>query len=184
MYRKVSSPVSVLIILISLGAAPASPASNCAATRAGAAGNSEAAPGASRSAEVVVMVNRVRRIDVMDPAPDPGADFYARVTIGGVEKTSTVRESRNDVAPQWTFTREVSTPTVPIVIKLFDKDDSGTDDHCDINPLAKERDLHINYDLLAGRITGDAGGVRQKLIHVVGSGDDKRAEIWFTVFHR
>ena len=130
------------------------------------------------------MINRVRRIDVMDPAPDPGADFYARVTIGGVESTSTVRESRNDVAPQWTFTREVSAPTVPIVIKFFDKDDTVSDDHCDINPLAKKRDLYIDYELFAGRIAGDAAGVRQKLIHVVGSGDDKRAEIWFTVFHR
>ena len=120
----------------------------------------------------------------MDAAPDPGADFYAQITIDGVENTSAAIESRNDVAPQWTFTRDVSAPTASIIIKLFDKDAAGTDDHCDINPLARKRDIHITYDLIAGRITGDAGGVRQKLIHVVGSGDDKRAEIWFTVFHR
>ena len=138
----------------------------------------------SRSITVTVTVNRVRRIDVMDPLPDVGADFYARVTIGGEERESPVRESRGDVAPQWTFTREVSSETVPILIKLFDKDLPGPDDHCDINPRIRVRDISINYNLRTGRFTGDVAGPRQRLTRMHGSGDTKRAEVWFTVDSR
>ena len=151
---------------------------------AGGSGRSRTEAGVFRAGTVTVTVNRVRRIDPMDSAPDPGADFYARVTIGHTESTSPVIESRDDVAPQWTFTQEVGSETIPIVIKLFDKDGTGSDDHCDINPRSGARDISIRYDLRTGRFAGDVTGLRERLTRVHGAGDTKRAEIWFTVSNR
>ena len=136
------------------------------------------------AAMAVVMINRVRRIDLMDEAPDTRADFFARVTIGDSETTSPVIESQDNITPQWTFSHETRGEVVPIIIKLFDKDDGGFDDHCDINLRAGTKDIRINYNLVTGRITGDVTGVRERLIRVHGAGDPKRAEIWFTVSSR
>jgi hypothetical protein len=132
----------------------------------------------------VVMINRVRQIDDLDSLAEGGADFYARVGIDGVESTSPVSENRDDVTPQWTFTQPVTGESVPITIKLFEKDSVGGDDHCDINPRGRARDLSLTYNLRTGAVTGDATGLRQRLIHVAGGADDKRAQIWFTVYHR
>jgi hypothetical protein len=137
-----------------------------------------------RAGIVTVTVNRVRRLDVMDPLPDPGADFYARVKIGDAEDTSPVSDSRNDVTPQWTFTREARTDTVAIVIQVFDRDTPEPDDHCDINPRNGVRDIRIRYNVRTGHFTGDLIGIRQRLMRVHGAGDTKRAEIWFTVDSR
>ena len=149
--------------------------------------NSNIAPAlaGAGSASVVVQINRVRRIDPMDSPPDVQADFYAQVLIDGVESTSPVSESRDDITPQWSFSREARGESVQITIKLFDKDEGGSDDHCDINPRVKEKDIRVNYNLRTGHITGDVTGLAQKLIRVHGAGPDtKKAEIWFTVYQR
>ena len=138
---------------------------------------------------VTVTVHRVAQIDNLDTdsfISTDRADFYAQVTIDGHREQSRVVRERDDVSPEWSFSRAVSENTVTITIRLFDEDGglSGPDDECDINSLSRRTELNLTYDLLPGRISGDASGVRGSRIIAIGNGDTNRARLWFTVDHR
>jgi len=90
---------------------------------------------------------------------------------------SQVRSNDDDIYPEWTFTRTVSTTTVPIHIEIWDSDWPLSDDHVDINRNANQRDLDISFDVTTQSLSGDVTyGYSQG-----GGGDGNRAEIWFNV---
>jgi hypothetical protein len=135
---------------------------------------------------VTVRVHRARQIDNLDTDPivtSNEADFYALVSIGGVERRSGTAGGHDDVRPDWRLSAPVSDGTVPITIRLFDEDGglAGDDDSCDINSRAGRRELSLRYNLATGEITGDVTGRRGEVLHSRGAGDSSRAEVWFSI---
>jgi hypothetical protein len=127
---------------------------------------------------VSVTIVEVRAIDTMDPVgPWSAADFYAKVSIDGVDFSSQVRSNDDDIYPEWTFSRTVSKTIVPIHIEIWDSDSPLSDDHVDINRNSNHNDLDLLFDAATQSLTGDVtfGYSRG------GGGDGNRAEIWFNV---
>ncbi len=134
---------------------------------------------------LTVTVTRVRQIDPPGEWFDMKADYYAKVRIAETWKKSDHRDDVPDWRPNWKFSRLVpQNSKVPIRIELWDHDDAGGDDECDINPKGggKKR-LDLEYRPSTGRITGDWTGTRGTILHAVGAGDSDRAEIWIRINH-
>jgi hypothetical protein len=149
--------------------------------------NNDPPPAPPAPKKITVTIRRVKQIDDLDIDlfGAQGADFFARVTIdGSTTRTPTVLDD-DDTSPSWITSVNSTTSIVTIRIKLYDEDGGLRlgDDHCDINPANSKFDLVMTYNLQTGAIGGDAVGTRGNEIHVVGAGNDDKAEIWFTINH-
>ena len=82
-------------------------------------------------------------------------DYYSRIIIDGKKKVSK-EITGEDFRPNWTFTQNVpiNKKTIPISIELWDSD-WGHDDHMDISPRKTTTNLHLNYDLVTKKWSGD-----------------------------
>jgi hypothetical protein len=128
-------------------------------------------------------VAQTNNLDKIDAFGSDKADFYARVWINGKEMGKTKTVSTDDGPVNWTWSGNSGASTVRIKIRLMDDDGSleNQDDHVDINPLSKKKDLELVLDTETGHITGDITGHRGMLLHSAGEGDDMRGQIWFTI---
>ncbi len=116
------------------------------------------------------------------------ADFYTKVTIGGVTQTSRTFKDENLIDPNFTATQTVNPndAKIPFKIEVLDAD-PGPDDRADINPIKGLANLNLTYDTLTGEITGNGIGVQQEgdLIRIFSSdiprSDGDRAGISFRV---
>src|SRR5262245_31488393 len=128
---------------------------------------------------VTLTITRVRQIDNVDYTR--AGEFYARVKMRRMDLPRTRhRDNDGDVSPDWTFRQGARAGSrVPIWIHIYDYDDPGRDNHCDVSPIGGRKGLEIFYDLSTGRIGGDVAGREGDLIHARGAGDSNRVEIWF-----
>jgi len=119
------------------------------------------------AAPVTVTITRVAAV-VTDP--DVGleafgentADLYAVVFIGGIAQSSkdVHVDDQPVIEPNWVFTQDFPTlpETVPVVIQIFDHDDTSADDLADADPDLFDRTVDLLVDTGSGTWTGDARG--------------------------
>jgi uncharacterized repeat protein (TIGR01451 family) len=112
----------------------------------------------------------ITRVTALVKTPDLGleafgegtADLYAVVIIGASSFSSknVHVDDDPDITPNWTFTQDFSpTPaTVPVIIQIFDHDDTSADDLADADPDSGDRSVGLVVDLQSGTWTGDASG--------------------------
>jgi hypothetical protein len=121
---------------------------------------------------------------------DPGGkpDFYAVITIGQQEYGDRVLQNQKEFSNPWFEIHfvEGNTATVPIAIAVWDEDDLDPDgdykdNHIDINPLPKKRDLEFVLRLRDDQLSGDITGMHNSAstAFTIGGGkpDNKRAVI-------
>lgn len=139
---------------------------------------------------VTVLISEVKQLDPVDNWPYGDADFYWKVWVNGVKKSSTQPGEGHDKAheyPKWFQVWDIpdDQETVTIKIELWD-DDLSDDDQCDISKNGK--DVDITYNLKTGIWTGDdylndgniyghASGEEDG-----GAGDEDDCEIWFYIY--
>ena len=128
---------------------------------------------------------------LLEPRIDLGgnADFFARVTIDGVEYIERViqdQKSFND--PWWVLAFVDSTkPNVALGVEVMDEDvfASGDDDTCDINPAVGKKRLDFTAQLSNAALAGDINGTHRDALNPVEIGgkkpDTDRAVIRFLV---
>lgn len=140
---------------------------------------------------VTVTIPRVRQIDNPDcievlgvkVCPDDG-DYYAKVTINGVQQTVNNEITDDDFRPpDWIFTQNVdsSIGNVPIHIELWDEDDAlrFNDNEMDISPVSGHLGLDLSVNLTTGAWTGD---VPFPSLSATGNGDGEgNAELFFFI---
>lgn len=114
------------------------------------------------------------------PAESPG-DYYAKVKIGDFPYESTFEQhvdQAGDISPNWSFNRTVdsSAINVPVVIEIWDHDDTSPDDEMDISPSGRALDLSVelNTSVFRGDIEGIAKGESE------GTEED-RGKVFFTI---
>lgn len=128
-----------------------------------------------------LLIERVEQLDNLDQGDMFGknrADFYAIVTVNGVE-TKTKVHSKDDGYPYWEIPLDYSTRYSKINITLME-DDGGLerkDDHADINPARARKDLSFTYDRFTGRVSGELRSRLNRTIITTGGGDDDVARM-------
>ena len=103
---------------------------------------------------------------------DPGGkpDFYAVITIGRQEYDDRVLQNQKEFANPWFEIHfvDAGVATVPIIISVWDEDDTDPggdykDNHIDINPLARKRDLEFVLRVIDDQLSGDVTGVHNSV---------------------
>jgi hypothetical protein len=128
-------------------------------------------------------VAQTNNLDKIDAFGSDKADFYACVWVNGRKMGDSKTVSTDDGHVNWMWSGNTGSRYVSIKIRLYD-DDGGLenqDDHVDINPMPKKKDLELTFDTETGQITGDMEGFRGQLLHASGEGDDMRGQVWFTI---
>jgi hypothetical protein len=101
------------------------------------------------------------------------ADFYANVTVAGQKFTEAMQLDKSSVNPAWTTMRFVrnNITSVPILYQLWDEDGGvrGNDDHADINPKTKVRDLNFSLNVGTHALSGDLTGIHDSAATAVTS---------------
>lgn len=120
------------------------------------------APPAASAAPIPVTVTILRLVEnTCDegptvPCPD---DWYSRVNIdnqGFQESGHVDNPPVADLTPHTVYTRiaDTASGTVPVVIQIWDHDDSSADDHLDASPFGD--DINLTVDLATGDWSGDS----------------------------
>ena len=103
---------------------------------------------------------------------DPGGkpDFYALVRIGAQEYGDRVLQDRREFSNPWFEIHfvDAKAATVPIHFAVWDEDDIDADgdykdNHIDINPIAKQRDLEFVLRVIDDQLSGDVTGVHNSI---------------------
>ena len=134
---------------------------------------------------VTIHINHVAQIDNVDQGDPLGrnrADFFTMIWVDGqVYKSRNF--SRDDGDPNWVLRAPVTGDTTNVRIRLWDDDDGleQRDDHIDINPAGKAKDLILTYNAATKEISGDVTGKAGEWITSSGGGDDDRGKIGFTI---
>lgn len=140
---------------------------------------------------VTVQITRMEAIDPLDGRFTGEADFTSRVTIDGLVDDGRKFADDDDLNPgtAWTFTNTSSqlSGAVPIRIRI-NEEDTGSNTHVDINPLANKKDLEFFFNQQTGEVFSTETGVVQRLgfanqpITLAGrAGDESRGRITFVV---
>ena len=147
------------------------------------AGGVISAPAAS-AAEISIRIERVQALDKIDSGLAGQADFYARVTIACEQFTSQIARGKDDVSPNWLFTKRVTRGMHDVKIQIFDRDPLKADTTVDINRVDNKRDLDFTVDTRTCVVSGFSDN--QKCGRTISrSGKErKRAQIWFRVSAR
>ncbi|MEZ5852472.1 MAG: hypothetical protein R3D68_17710 [Hyphomicrobiaceae bacterium] len=136
---------------------------------------------AATAAEIEVVIDRVKALDVIDLSG--GADFYAQVTIAGeVFKTEPMKD-QNEISPNWVIRKRVHHGTYDVKLEILDKDVSK-DDPIDINRVDPKRDLDFRVNTRTCGITGFAQYYHCGTIIQRAGNEKKKAEITFRVYVR
>jgi hypothetical protein len=139
-------------------------------------------PATAQNAEVRVTIMRVKNIQGGDVLSKP--DYFAKVTIAEETFTSQHIQDKDDISPNWIFTKSAPigfTGQIPIVIAIFDKDVTK-DDPVDVSPAPDRRELRMNVNAIACTIAGDVTARCGTAIVTAGNVSVKpRAELTFTV---
>ncbi|QYO62699.1 S8 family serine peptidase [Leptolyngbya sp. 7M] len=120
---------------------------------------------------------------------DNDSDFYALVSFSENPPNDEAfwlrspTQTGNNITPYWKLSQAVTTPQVPITIRVYDDDEFLTfdNDWIDISPTDGYKDLNLVYDFLTGQISGDRSGGAGQSIAATGVGDDNSGTIEFTV---
>jgi hypothetical protein len=135
-------------------------------------------PAVAQADEIIVRISKVKALDKIDEASQ--ADFYAQVIISGEQFAAEPIKDRNEIRPNWVFTKKVAPGQHDVKITLLDKD-LTRDDPVDINRLANKRDLDFTVNTLNCTITGFAQPYKCRTAISRGGTEKKRAEITFSV---
>jgi hypothetical protein len=130
-------------------------------------------------------ISNVKQIDNLDRGTPLGknrADFYANVTINGV-LTQTEKYATDNGDPDWRIMLDTTKRINTIKIALWDDDGglSGNDDHTDINPSNRTKDITFTYDRYTGKIRGDVKGHFNDVLVSKGMNDEYKAQISFRI---
>ncbi|MEO1402079.1 MAG: hypothetical protein AAFV72_12645 [Cyanobacteria bacterium J06635_1] len=109
-------------------------------------------------AQLSVTVKHVKAVSAFD-IPDGQTDFYTDVLIDGVSKRSLVSQKRNDISPDFNFTRDVQVNqrVIPFSITVYDHDaplDSIKPIPPDGDPIRAYPTLMLTYDTTTGSLSG------------------------------
>ena len=120
------------------------------------------------------------------------ADFYAQISVAGQTFTEAMQLDKASISPAWKtlkFVRNTATQ-IPIRYQLWDEDGvlRGGDDHIDINPRSKVRDLNFSFSVGSHNLSGDISGVHDRSTNPVKTNgakpDSNRAVLQFYVTDR
>ena len=135
-------------------------------------------PVAAKAEEIVLRISRVKALDKIDEASQ--ADFYAQVIISGEQFKTDQIQDRNDIRPNWLFTKKVAPGKHDVKITILDKDVTR-DDPIDINRIANKRDIDFTVDTRTCSVGGFAQTYKCGTAIIRGGSEKKRAEITFSV---
>ena len=133
----------------------------------------------------VLLIERVEQIDNLDQGDIIGknrADFFAVVSINGVENKTEVY-AEDDAHPYWEIPLDMRSRYSNIVICIME-DDGGLerkDDHVDVSPKPRNKDIRLRYDRFTGRVSGEVNGQMGQRFILEGKGDDDVARITFKI---
>lgn len=86
------------------------------------------------------------------------ADLYARITVNNQEFVEAMQLDRESIRPAWTTLRFVDAdlPVVAVHYELWDEDGPGRgdDEHLDVHPDGRFRNLDFFYNLNTHRLGG------------------------------
>lgn len=142
----------------------------------------------SQASVTVFSINGDSRDQFDSSGPFVEPDFFTKVTINGVSKTSrTIQDDRTATSLNFTASQSFD-PTssrsveIPIKIEVFDADTFGNQ-RVDINPTQGVFDLNLILDTRTGFLRGDGIGFRRagEFILVNGNGDNDNADVTFKV---
>ncbi|MFM9873293.1 MAG: hypothetical protein ACKVQS_07495 [Fimbriimonadaceae bacterium] len=130
-------------------------------------------------------ISNVKQIDNLDRGTPLGknrADFYANVTVNGV-LTQTEKFATDNGDPDWKIMLDTKKRINTIKIALWDDDGglAGNDDHSDINPSNRTKDIIFTYDRYTGKIRGDVRGSFNDVMTSKGMNDEYQAQISFRI---
>jgi hypothetical protein len=131
--------------------------------------------------EVSIKISHVKALDRIDGGFAGGADFFARVTIGGETINTKPVKGANEVKPDWVIVKSVPAGKVDVKLQILDKDPLKPDDKVDINRLPNKRDLDFTIDTNRCRVEGFASTYRCRSEIKRGGDERKKAEITFNV---
>jgi hypothetical protein len=148
-----------------------------------------ASPPADAQPLVTVRVT-IERIRALDDFEGGGAeDFYACVTIGGVETcnedtpSSDAFEDMEDISPNWEFSRQVDSSPGSIAVSIEIRDEDGFlrlgDDHVDVVGNTG-RNVDVTVTFVPCAISGDVSGACDSTIISSGN-EDEKAELRFKI---
>ena len=116
------------------------------------------------------------------------ADFYAKITVANQQFIEAMQLDKGSITPAWTTIKFVDAdlPTTAIHYELWDEDGglTGDDDHIDVHPDSRFKDLDFLYNLNTHQMGGiGIEGVfdaPERLLTVQGKSSD-RARLQFFV---
>lgn len=144
------------------------------------------------SNSVIITIHHVRAIDPVDDGSDP-ADFYWKVMLGGVTKTSLEpwAPNSNEILPNWEESWNLASgsgQSYALSIELWDDDGSTEDDLCDISKRPGINAAMMTYYVDNNSWTGDSRSrYSNDVYHVSGSEDGSTStdeddcELWFSI---
>jgi len=135
------------------------------------------APSSANAAEIVITVKRVKALDKADELS--AGDFFARVTVGGKHAFSPV-VSNEEFSPNWKLTLPAKAGVNDVNLALIDKD-VAVDDPIDINRVDNKRDLDFTVNTRTCRIEGFSETYKCGQTITRAGGENKKANISFTV---
>lgn len=151
-------------------------------------------PAIAFDVKVVVTIFEVEVFDEIDE-PSGDADFYAAVTIDGVQKSTdqcAFEDAGDHIFPNWEFSQNVDINANPdeasVAIEIWDDDspcpgsiDIGTgDEQMDIDP-GGGRTLNFVVDLNPCAVSGEASGACNAELTATGNAGDDVGRIKFSV---
>jgi PKD repeat protein len=143
-------------------------------------------PAQASHLKVSVTIERVK--DIGDLEPGGKSDFYAVVTLNGIEYDEKpdlcYYNNDDDISPGWYFSSEwvdVAQGSVPVVIEIYDEDGGlrGDDDHADLQ-WGTGMNLDLTVALSPCAVSGDISGGCGATLVSQGGGDDA-VKIWFKI---
>jgi hypothetical protein len=147
------------------------------------------APPAAADPLVTVRVT-IQRVRALDDFEGGGSeDFFACVTIGGVETcnedtpSTEALEDMEDISPNWEFSRQVDAALGSTAVTIEIRDEDGflrlDDDWVDLTP-EDGRNVDVTVSFVPCAITGDLSGACDTTIVTSGASDEK-AELRFKI---
>jgi len=133
---------------------------------------------AASAEEITVRITRVKALDKIDANSE--ADFYAQVTIAGETFKSDPVQDKDDIRPNWVFTKKVAAGVHDVKVVIMDKD-VAKDDAVDINRVGSKRDLDFRVNTERCMISGFTNPYRCGASIVRAGNETRRAEITFSV---
>jgi len=137
---------------------------------------------------VSVIITKVKCIDDcrntgLESAGESAADFYAKVSIDGVE-TITPRgdEDQDEIHPNWVINANIPTTkkSFHVTIQIWDHDSTSGDDLGDASPVSGKNNLDFDVDAVTGQWSGEINWP-EKCAHGGNPGGEPAVEVCIEV---